>query len=82
MEYDRPSLNPFCFSEKIFCFLLAVVILTLPGLWRLSPFVATSDASIWNLADIPITDNGSELSADTDSQSDIQLCSNFLPLSA
>ena len=21
MEYDRPSLNPFCFSEKIFCFL-------------------------------------------------------------
>ena len=21
VEYDRPSLNPFCFSEKIFCFL-------------------------------------------------------------
>ena len=21
MEYDRPSLNPICFSEKIFCFL-------------------------------------------------------------
>jgi len=21
VEYDRPSLNPFCFSEKIYCFL-------------------------------------------------------------
>jgi len=21
VEYDRPSLNPYCFSEKIFCFL-------------------------------------------------------------
>ena len=21
VEYDRPSLNPFCFSEKSFCFL-------------------------------------------------------------
>jgi len=21
VEHDRPSLNPFCFSEKIFCFL-------------------------------------------------------------
>jgi len=36
-----------------------------------------SDAPIWNLADIPKTDNGSEISANTDSQSDIQLCSNF-----
>ena len=26
-----------------------------------------SDAPIWNLADIPITDIGSEISADTDS---------------
>jgi len=33
----------------------------------------TSDAPIWNLADIPITDNGSEISADTDSRSDTQL---------
>ena len=24
VEYDRPSLNPFCFSEKIFCFLSTV----------------------------------------------------------
>ena len=32
-----------------------------------------SDAPIWNLADIPITDNGSEISAD--SRFDIQLCS-------
>jgi len=38
------------------------------------PIAATSDASIWNLADIPITDNGSELSADTNTRSDIQLC--------
>ena len=37
-----------------------------------------SDAPIWNLADIPITDNGSEISADTDSRSDIQLRSIFL----
>jgi len=37
----------------------------------------SSDAPIWNLADIPITDNGSEISAYTDSQSDIQLCSIF-----
>ena len=22
VDYDKPSLNPFCFSEKIFCFLL------------------------------------------------------------
>ena len=36
-----------------------------------------SDAPKWNLADIPITDNGSEISADTDSRSDIQLSSNF-----
>jgi len=41
----------------------------------------STDALIWNLADIPITDNGSEISADTDSRSDVQLCSNFLPLS-
>ena len=40
-----------------------------------------SDAPIWNLADIPITDNGSEISADTDSRSDTQLCSNLLPFS-
>ena len=33
----------------------------------------SSDAPIWNLADIPITDNGSEISAD--SRFDIQLCS-------
>jgi len=26
-----------------------------------------NDAPIWNLADTPITDNGSETSADTDS---------------
>ena len=43
--------------------------------------ILTSDAPIWNLAAIPITDNGSEISADTDSRSDIQLCSNFLPFS-
>ena len=43
--------------------------------------ILTSDAPIWNLADISITDNGSEVSADTDSRSDIQLCSNFLPFS-
>jgi len=43
--------------------------------------ITISDAPIWNLADIPITDNGSEISADTDSRSDIQLCSNFLPFS-
>jgi len=24
VEYDRPSLNPFCFSEKIFCFLFHI----------------------------------------------------------
>ena len=24
VEYDRPSLNPFCFSEKSFCFLLSM----------------------------------------------------------
>ena len=24
VEYDKPSLNPFCFSEKIFCFLLTL----------------------------------------------------------
>ena len=41
----------------------------------------SSHAPIWNLVDILITDNGSEISADTDSQSDIQLCSNFLPFS-
>ena len=40
-----------------------------------------SDAPIWNLADIPITDNGSEISADTDSLSNIKLRSNFLPFS-
>ena len=40
-----------------------------------------SDAPIWNLADIPITDNGSEISADTDSQSNMQLRSIFLPFS-
>jgi len=39
--------------------------------------VCDSDAPIWNLADIPITDNGSEISADTDSRSDIQLFSKF-----
>jgi len=37
-----------------------------------------SDAPIWNLADIPITDNESEISADTDSRSDIQ--HNFLQI--
>jgi len=31
------------------------------------------------LADIPMTNTGSEISAYTDSQSNIQLCSNFLP---
>jgi len=40
-----------------------------------------SDAPIWNWANIPITDDGSEISADTDSRSDIQLCSNLLPFS-
>ena len=43
--------------------------------------LSASDAPIWNLADIPITDYGSEISADTDSRSDIQLRSNFLPFS-
>ena len=38
---------------------------------------AVSDAPIWNLADILIADNGSEISADTDSRPNIQLCSNF-----
>ena len=51
--------------------------LLLPGV----PLNIISDAPIWNLADIPITDNGSEISADTDSRSDIQLRSNFQPLS-
>ena len=45
-------------------------------------FLYCSDAMIWNLADIPITDTGLEISADTDSRSDIQLCSNFLPFSS
>ena len=40
-------------------------------------YIHYSDAPIWNLANIPITDNGSEISADTD----IELCSNFLPFS-
>jgi len=26
VEYDRPFLNPFCFSEKIFCFLYVILI--------------------------------------------------------
>jgi len=30
VEYDRPSLNPFCFSEKIFCF-LQVTVISRPG---------------------------------------------------
>ena len=41
----------------------------------------TYQQSCTNLADIPMTDNGSEISADTDSQSDIQLRSIFLPFS-
>ena len=45
-------------------------------------WVQISDAPIWNLADIPIADTGSEISADIDSRSDIQLCSNFLPFSS
>ena len=43
--------------------------------------VCSGAVPIWNLADIPITDNGSEISADTDSRSDTQLCSNLLPFS-
>ena len=43
--------------------------------------VSVSDAPIWNLPDVPITDNGSEISADTDSRFDIQHRSNFLPFS-
>ena len=43
--------------------------------------VPTSDAPVWNLTDILITNNGSEISANTDSRSYIQLCSNFLPFS-
>jgi len=37
----------------------------------------TGDAPIWNLADIPITDDGWQISADTDNQTNIQLRSNF-----
>jgi len=42
------------------------------------PGVRFSDALIWNLADSLITDNGLEISTNTDSQSDIQLCTIFL----
>ena len=43
------------------------------------PGICFSDALIWNLADSLITDNGLEISADTNSRSDIQLCTIFLP---
>ena len=43
--------------------------------------VAVSHALISNLANIPITDNGQQISANTNNQSDIQLCSNALPFS-
>jgi len=36
----------------------------------------TSDALIWILADIPITDDGWQISTDTNSRANIQLCSS------
>jgi len=35
-EYDRPSLNPFCFSEKIICFLFVSFVERIKCIARLS----------------------------------------------